>query len=179
MALYGTSDAIMCWAFPTTLRGIARGWYSWLALAFPTTVSLLRMKQKEDEPLGPYLARFTKEIGAILDAHPSLIIQAFMIGIRPSRLFWSLVERPPMTMPEMLQRANQYVVAEALVVEKREDLKCSRAEPSRGPPPRLSRKRAERAEHATPWLPNTPLNSTRTEIFLQIREKGLLKPPTR
>ncbi|RWW44105.1 hypothetical protein BHE74_00050168 [Ensete ventricosum] len=33
----------------------------------------------------------------------------------------------------------------------------------------------ERGEQTVPWPPNVPLNSTRTEIFLQIREKGLLK----
>ncbi|RRT82852.1 hypothetical protein B296_00003768, partial [Ensete ventricosum] len=72
------------------------------ALPKPTTVSLLGMR-------------------AIAGAHPSLIIQAFMIGIRPARLFWSLVERPPTTMPKMLQRADQYVATEALVAEMRED----------------------------------------------------------
>ncbi|RRT48188.1 hypothetical protein B296_00049923 [Ensete ventricosum] len=134
MALYGMSDAIMCQAFFMTLRWIARGWYGQLLLTSihsfdqlsrefeanfltsaqpkPTTVSLLEMRQKEDEPLSLYL--FTKEIRAIPDVHPSLVIHAFMIRIRPSRLFWSLVERPPMTMLEILQRANQYVVVEAL-----------------------------------------------------------------
>ncbi|RRT66358.1 hypothetical protein B296_00039429 [Ensete ventricosum] len=63
------------------------------------------MRQKKDEHIGLYLTRFTKEIKAIPDPHPSLVIQAFMIEIRPSRLFWSLVERPPMIMPKMLQRA--------------------------------------------------------------------------
>ncbi|RWV80167.1 hypothetical protein GW17_00058602 [Ensete ventricosum] len=105
MALYGTSDAIMCRAVRPK----------------PTIASLLEMRQKEDEHLGWYLARFTKEIRAIPDVHPSLVIQAFMIRIRPSRLFWSLMERPPMTVLEILQRANQNVTAETLVAEKRED----------------------------------------------------------
>ncbi|RWW03179.1 hypothetical protein BHE74_00051669, partial [Ensete ventricosum] len=73
MALYGTSDAI-------------------IAQPKPTVASLLGMRQKEDEHLGWYLARFMEEIRATPNAHPSLVIQAFMIGIRPSRLFWSLVE---------------------------------------------------------------------------------------
>ncbi|RWV81349.1 hypothetical protein GW17_00057241 [Ensete ventricosum] len=76
----------MCRAFPTTLRGVARGWYGRLPLASirsfdqlarefeanflistqpkPTVASLLEMRQKEDEVLGPYLARSTREIRA-------------------------------------------------------------------------------------------------------------------
>ncbi|RZR86309.1 hypothetical protein BHM03_00013489 [Ensete ventricosum] len=78
-----------------TLRGIARGWYGRLPLAFihsldqlvkefeanfiasarskPTIASLLVMRQKEDEPLGPYLVCFTKEIRAIPDTHPPTV----------------------------------------------------------------------------------------------------------
>ncbi|RRT69525.1 hypothetical protein B296_00008973 [Ensete ventricosum] len=97
MTLYGTSDSIICWAFPTTLRGIARGWYNRLPPSSihsfdqlvrefegnflssirpkPTVASLLGMKQKKEEHLSQYLARFTDEIKnapglSPLGAHP-------------------------------------------------------------------------------------------------------------
>ncbi|RWV95453.1 hypothetical protein GW17_00041919 [Ensete ventricosum] len=78
------SDVIMCRAFSTTLRGIARGWYSRLPPSFihsfdqltrefegnflsnarpkPTVVSLLRMRQKEEEYLSQYIAHFIDEV---------------------------------------------------------------------------------------------------------------------
>ncbi|RWW05882.1 hypothetical protein BHE74_00045140 [Ensete ventricosum] len=42
------------------------------------------------------------------------------------------------------ERSNQYIAAETLAVEKREDHKRPRAEPSRGPPSGLPRRRMER-----------------------------------
>ncbi|RRT75390.1 hypothetical protein B296_00031262 [Ensete ventricosum] len=96
MALYDTSDALMCCTFPTTLRGSAR--------------------------------IFATEVRRMPDTHPTLAIQAFLMELRPSRFFWSLIERPSSMVPEMLQRVNQYVVAETLVAGKREDHKKSRGD---------------------------------------------------
>nr|XP_009418209.1 PREDICTED: uncharacterized protein LOC103998452 [Musa acuminata subsp. malaccensis] len=143
MALYGTSDALMCRAFLTTLRGLARVWFSHL---HQSSVSSFDQLAREFE-------------------------QNFLAS--------SLIEKPPVTISEMLQRANQYVAAEALVAGKRMEGKRPRVEQPRGStsanlvPPRRGLDRQELLSRPPPL----PLKASRTEIVLQIREKGLLRHP--
>ncbi|RZS14017.1 hypothetical protein BHM03_00045667 [Ensete ventricosum] len=77
----------------------------------------------------------------------------------------------------MLQRAHQYIAAEALVVGKRDESKRPRVEQHRGHPSRPTKRREDRSDMLPSRPPPIPLNSTRTDIFLQIRERGLLKTP--
>ncbi|RRT40188.1 hypothetical protein B296_00029668 [Ensete ventricosum] len=95
--------------------------------------------------------------------------------LRLSRFFWSLIEGPPTTLPKMLQRAHQYMATKTLIAGKRDETKRSRGEHPRGhlaPPPK---RREDRSGLLPARPPLIPLNSTRMEIFFQIREKGLLK----
>ncbi|RWV81775.1 hypothetical protein GW17_00056776 [Ensete ventricosum] len=77
----------------------------------------------------------------------------------------------------MLQRVHQYIAAETLVAGKRDESKRPRAEQPRGHPSGSPKRREDRSDMLPSRPPPIPLNSTRTEIFLQIRERGLLKTP--
>ncbi|RWW71291.1 hypothetical protein BHE74_00020976 [Ensete ventricosum] len=58
--------------------------------------------------------------------------------------FRSLIEQPPATLPEMLQRAHQYMAAETLVAGKRDETKRPRVEQPRGHPPSPPKRREDR-----------------------------------
>nr|XP_009409725.1 PREDICTED: uncharacterized protein LOC103991910 [Musa acuminata subsp. malaccensis] len=146
MTLYGTSDALMCRAFPTTLRGSARAWYGGLKTGTIASVDQL--------------------------------VKDFKLNfLAYARFFWSLVERPPSVVPEMLQRVNQFIAAEAWMAGKREEHKRARPEPARGQPSTTLRCRVDRPDPLALRTSLPSLGASRTEIFLQIREKGLLRPP--
>ncbi|RZR99629.1 hypothetical protein BHM03_00029199 [Ensete ventricosum] len=155
MALYDKSDVLMCRVFPTTLKGPARMWYSrlkpasiisfdqlmkeleqnFLANARPKLIaaSLLGIAQGREEPLAQFINRFTIETRAIPDVHPSLVFQAFMMGICSSKLFWSLVKKTLTTIPEMMQMVNHFIAAKTLIAGKCEEQKRPQTGQPRGP----------------------------------------------
>ena len=112
MHLQGVANKIMCRAFPTTLKGPARVWFSRLtpdsigtfkelstqfALHFieghrykKSIACLISIKQQEDEMLRSYIARFNKEALLIDEANDKILVAAFTNGLRKGKFIFSL-----------------------------------------------------------------------------------------
>ena len=135
MHLQGVVDEIMCRAFPTTLKGPARIWFSRLtpnsistfkelSAQFTShfigghrykksTVCLVSTNQREDETLRSYIARFNKEA-------LSIDVAAFINELRKGKFLFSLYKNDLKTMLDALYRATKYMNAEDALLAKEE-----------------------------------------------------------
>ena len=134
MHLQGISDEIMCRAFPTTLKGSVRIWFSRLT---PNSIStfkelsaqfashiigghrykksttyLINIKQQEGETMRSYITRFNKEALSIDEADDKILMAAFMNRLRMDKFLFSLYKNDSKTMSDVLYRATKYMNAE-------------------------------------------------------------------
>ena len=154
MHLQGVADEIMCRAFPTTLKGATRIWFSRL---IPSSIStfkelsaqftshfigghrykkstacLMNIKQREDETLRSYITRFNKEALSIDEADDKILVAAFTNGLRKGKFLFSLYKNDPKTMLDVLYRATKYMNAEdALLAREDKPRKRERQDDTR------------------------------------------------
>ena len=107
----------MCRAFPTTLKGAVRIWFSRLA---PNSIStfkelraqftahfisghrykkstacLMSIKQREDETLRAYISCFNKEALLIDEADDKILVAAFTNGLKKGKFLFSPYKNDP------------------------------------------------------------------------------------
>ena len=154
MHLQGVADEIMCKAFPTTLKGAARIWFSRL---MPNSVStfkelsaqftmhfigghrykkstacLMSIRQREDETLRSYISRFNKEALSIDEVDDKILVAAFTNGLRKGKFLFSLYKNDSKTMSKVLYRATKYMnVKDMLLARKEKPKKKERQEDTR------------------------------------------------
>ncbi|KAK2999226.1 hypothetical protein RJ639_023967 [Escallonia herrerae] len=135
MLLLQVSDAVMCRAFPTTLRKAAHTWfkslqprsiYSFGQLSDlfqkhfvssrsrrKNSASLLNIVQEKNESLACFLGRFNAATLEIDNLDESVKYTAFLRSLRPTSKFaFSVNKSPPGNMKALLEKANKYIQAE-------------------------------------------------------------------
>ncbi|KAK3026487.1 hypothetical protein RJ639_041784 [Escallonia herrerae] len=129
------SDAVMCRAFPTTLRKAAHAWFKSLCprsihsfaqltdlfqnhfvsskTQRTNSASLLNVVQERNESLAYYLGRFNAATLEIDNLDESVKYTAFLRGLRPTFKFaFAINKKPPGNMSALWNKANKYIQAE-------------------------------------------------------------------
>ena len=142
MHLQGGADEIMCRAFPTKLKGLARIWFSRLT---PNSIStfkevstqfashfieghmykkfiacLMSIKQQEDKTLRSYIARYKKEALSIDEVDDKILVAAYTNGLQKGKFLFSLYKNDPKTMSDVLYKATKYINAEDALLAREE-----------------------------------------------------------
>ncbi|XP_043694184.1 uncharacterized protein LOC122644878 [Telopea speciosissima] len=169
MYLQGASDTIMCKAFPSTLKGSARQWFSHLkplslskfidlGRAFltnfmssrihkTTAANLLAIRQQAREIIREFLTRFNKEALEVRDLDLMVKFQALSSGIRDRKLKESLIMEEPVDMCDLYSRCEKHInLAEVLTVEQERELRIERKGQDRKEPPVSKNKPKENRE---------------------------------
>ena len=134
MHLQGVPDEIMCRAFPTTLKGPARVWFSKIP---PNSISsfeelsklfvnnfiggqrhkrssssLLTIEQGENESLRSFITRFNREALSVDKVDDKLLLAAFHNGVNSDLFIHKLYDKEPQSMAELVHSAQNFMNAE-------------------------------------------------------------------
>ena len=83
------------------------------------TSHILNIQQVEGEPLRQYVTRFNKELLQVDETEDQVILTTFQARLLPEDFFFSITKSPPETVTELLQKAQKYMNAEDVVLEKK------------------------------------------------------------
>ncbi|XP_077249134.1 uncharacterized protein LOC143888574 [Tasmannia lanceolata] len=132
--LRGTSDEFLCRAFPTTLTGATRDWYSQLkpnsvdnfedfgddlARHFmssrrprKTAVSLMTLRQGDNESLKVFVGQFNREALQVPNLDPSAATNALLTGAQSSDFRRSVALRNLHSLADLMAGAEEYISVE-------------------------------------------------------------------
>ena len=146
MHLQGVLDEIMCRAFPTTLKGPARVWFSKIPLntvsSFKELIklfvnnfikgqrhkrclsSLLTIERGENESLRSFITRFNREALTVDEMDDKLLSAAFHNGVNSDLVNHKLYKKEPQTMAELVHSSQNFMnVEDAIIAKKRKRAK--------------------------------------------------------
>jgi hypothetical protein len=140
LILHGTPDEIACRAFPLTLKGVAKDWFTGLPLKSVGTFKelgrlfltqflatrkrkknatcLLTMRQGNEESLKDFMLRFNKEKLEVDSPDDKTMLNALMQGVRAEGPLMAEVGRKnirKVTLPQFMKLTEEFIHQEELV----------------------------------------------------------------
>jgi hypothetical protein len=140
LILHGTPDEIACRAFPLTLKGVAKDWFTGLPPKSVGTFKelgrlfltqflatrkrkknatcLLTMRQGKEESLKDFMLRFNKEKLEVDSPDDKIILNALMQGVRAEGPLMAEVGRKnvrKVTLPQFMKLTEEFIHQEELV----------------------------------------------------------------
>ncbi|XP_071933287.1 uncharacterized protein [Coffea arabica] len=208
MRLQTAADAVRCKTFSMFLEGKARQWFQGLpprsiksfaqlarlfaaqfvsSRAFSKSMAhLMTIQQRSEESLREYMVRFNNESLQVRDRDDKVVMAAFINGLRKQKLYTELVERPPKSVREMLDRAHEKANAEEAnrlksAQERLRDDKRRRGTDQVDARSGLGRKsaydRPPRNRSMGGDKPWTTLTAPRARVLAVMEQEGLSRPP--
>nr|XP_027075683.1 uncharacterized protein LOC113699515 [Coffea arabica] len=208
MRLQMAADAVRCKTFPMFLEGKARQWFQGLpprsirsfaqlarlfsaqfvsSRAFSkSTAHLMTIQQKPEESLREFMVRFNNESLQIRDQDDKVVMAAFINGLRKQKLYTKLVERPPKSVREMLDRAHEKANTEEANRLKSAQEKL-RDDKRRRNTDQMDARHSQERKNAYDRLPRsrpmggdkfwTALTAPRTRVLAVMKQEELSRPP--
>ena len=145
---------------PSSLHSSSRDRYK------KSTACLISIRQREDETLRSYIARFNKEALSIDEIEGKILVAAFMKGLRKGKFLFSLYKNNPKTMSNVLYRVTKYVnVEDVLLAHEEKPKKREKQEEARQDKSRKMARTGDKRDDRRSKLPIgrftnfTPLNT--------------------
>ncbi|XP_043815317.1 uncharacterized protein LOC110607481 [Manihot esculenta] len=205
----------MCKVFPTTLIGPARVWFNSLEAesirsfgdlanvsisqfiagvpAYKKTSYLETVRQRRNESLREYVARFNTEALQILELDEGRVVEAIQKGTISPEFFGSLSSKPPISLAELMKRAEKYIRQDDTLITSRfpkEAADRGKASEERRPERHEKRQNKKPEAYRQPWDQRnqrpfpprvlktlTPLNATRAKVHIAVQNKEFLQWP--
>ncbi|XP_021602047.1 uncharacterized protein LOC110607270 [Manihot esculenta] len=211
----------MCKVFPTTLTGPARAWFNSLEAgsiqsfsdlanifisrfiagvpADRKTSYLETVRQKKNESLREYVARFNTEALQIPELDEGRAVEAMQKGTTSPEFFGSLCRKLPISLAKLMKRAKKYIrhddaLTTSIFAEEaterrkvpeerrsdRHERRTDRHEKRSNRGPEIYKQPWDRREHRPPlWIPEAiiPLNAFRAEVLIAVQDKEFLQWP--
>ncbi|XP_068466727.1 uncharacterized protein [Phaseolus vulgaris] len=200
ISLYTWNDAILCRVFPTTFKGAALSWFTWLpplsidcfdtliekfgaqfATSRPhhlTSIALVNIRQEQNESLRAFMERFGRMALSIRNLSPEVSMHHMITALRPGPFADSLCKKPAVSLDELRRRAAKFMQMEELRDFKnqaRMDVKNEKKTNEREAGYQSRRFREE--PRGRKFQQYTPLSTTRTRILQEAMATEVIPPP--